>query len=92
MADRSQTAERPSTLDVCLRSSLSAHPERIARTALRCGLGDASVVCDALAETILEEHRGRGGKGAPTKLGRELAAIAKRCGDAVVTLSGITGS
>jgi hypothetical protein len=53
------------------------------RAALRCALGDAAALCDGLARQIAAENRGRGGKGAVTKRGLELEAIAKRCGDAI---------
>jgi hypothetical protein len=85
-SDESQTTPRPAEEDIILKSALSAHPERENRAALRCGLGDGATVCDLIAKRLLEEHRGRGGKGATTKLGRELAAIAKRCGDEIWAL------
>lgn len=69
--------------DRILRSTLAAHPTRSERVALRCALGDASVICDLLAQTILIEHYGRNGRGATTKLGKELFTVAKRCGDAI---------
>ena len=50
---------------------------------MRCALGDAAALCDAMARDIAAENRGRGGAGAVTKLGLELEAIAKRCGDAI---------
>lgn len=53
------------------------------RAALRCALGDAASICDGLARVIAAESRGRGGKGAVTKRGLELEAVAKRCGDAI---------
>lgn len=53
------------------------------RAAMRCALGDAASLCDVIVRDIASAHRGRGGKGAVTKLGNELAAIARRCGDEI---------
>jgi hypothetical protein len=64
-------------------SSCSIYTSREERVALRCALGDAAALCDALARDIAAENRGHGGKGPVTKLGLQLEAIAKRCGDAI---------
>jgi uncharacterized membrane protein len=61
--------------------SIRVHPARDARVGMRSGMLDAAALCDALAKVIENEHRGRGGK--VRKRGVELAAIAKRCGDAI---------
>ena len=53
------------------------------RSAMRCVLGDAAALLDALARDIAAENRGRNGKGAVTKLGLQLEEIAKRCADQV---------
>ena len=82
----SSSTGRPSEEDVILKSSLAAHPERENRAALRCGLGDAATICDLIAKRLLEEHKGYGGRGPTTKLGREMAAVAKRCGDEIWAL------
>lgn len=66
-----------------MASSTSIYREPEQRVGLRCGLGDAAALCDALEQAILEESRGHNGKGPPTKRGRELAAIDKRCGDEI---------
>ena len=69
-----------------LHSSMNVHRDRDARAALRCGMGDSATICDIIAKRLLAEHKGYGGKGPATKLGRELAAIAKRCGDEIWAL------
>ncbi len=53
------------------------------RAAIRCALGDAAALCDWLVKGIKAENRGHKGKGAVTKRGHELAAVAKRCADAI---------
>lgn len=60
--------------------SSGTHASQDGRAALRCGLGDASGICDILVRQIENEHRGKRGV---TKQGRELAAIAKRCADTI---------
>ena len=70
---------RARMLDVAMR----CYQSRDERAAMRGALGDGAGLCDAIVHDILAEHRGRSGKGPPTKQGRELAAIAKRCGDAL---------
>lgn len=64
-------------------SSTRIYRDPDTRTGIRCGLGDAAGLCDALEKQIMEEYRGRGGRGATTKEGRALAAVAKRCGDEI---------
>ena len=73
--------ERQARLDRLAQASCSTHHERIARAAMRCGLSDAAVICDTLAEQLLREHVGRNGR--TTKLGQALAAMAKLCGDEI---------
>ena len=70
------TAETPHPMDAMLRASLDAYPERTERAALRCGLSDASAICDIIARKLMEENRG-------SMRGQRLAAIAKRCGDEI---------
>lgn len=50
------------------------------RAALRCALGDAAHLCDALARDI--ENLGRRRK-TVNKKHQEMAAVARRCGDAI---------
>lgn len=66
-----------------LNMALDGYKTAGERAALRCALGDAAALCDGLAREIAAENRGRGGKGAVTKLGLKLEAIAKRCGDEI---------
>jgi hypothetical protein len=66
-----------------LPSTLRIYRTHAERVAIRCALGDAAALCDYLAGQIAIANRGRGGKGAVTKRGAELEAIAKRCGDAI---------
>lgn len=70
-------------VDRWLAHAMSAYSTSEGRAALRCALGDAAALCDGIARDIAAENRGRGGKGAVTKCGLELEAIAKRCGDAI---------
>lgn len=53
------------------------------RAAMRSAFGDAAALCDGLAREIAAANRGRNGKGAVTKLGLQLEAIAKQCGDEI---------
>jgi len=64
-------------------SSMRVHRTDDGRAAMRCALGDAAALCDAISRDIAAENRSRGGKGAVTKLGLQLAAVADRCGDAI---------
>lgn len=70
-------------VDRILASACRIYKEPDERAAMRGGMADAAALCDALVELILAENRGRGGKGPTTKHGQELAAVAKRCGDAI---------
>jgi len=54
--------------------------------AILCGIGDAAHLCDAIERDILKGGRTRDGNGAPSKHAREMAAAAKRCGDAIWAL------
>ena len=51
------------------------------RAAMRCGLSDASALCDILEREIKDKYVGRGGK--IKKIGMELSVIAKMCGDKI---------
>lgn len=66
-----------------LNMALDGYKTAGERAALRCALGDAAALCDGLAREIAAENRGRGGKGAVTKVGLKLESIAKRCGDEI---------
>lgn len=66
-----------------LNMALEGYKTMGERAALRCALGDAAALCDGLAREIASENRGRGGKGAVTKLGLRLEEIAKRCADEI---------
>lgn len=66
-----------------IESSTKTYTARSERAAMRCALGDASSFCDSYAKQIAEEHRGRKGKGATTKRGRELETIVRHCGDLI---------
>jgi len=69
-----------------LNMALDGYKSRNERAALRCALGDAAALCDGIARDIAAENRGRNSKGAVTKLGLKLEAIAKRCGDAILAM------
>lgn len=43
------------------------------RSAMRCALGDAAALCDAIAVDVTDEYRGRGG--VIKKHGQELAQV-----------------
>ena len=66
-----------------LNIALDTYKTAKERAAMRSAFGDAAALCDGLARDIADENRGRGGKGAVTKLGLKLEAIAKRCGDEI---------
>jgi hypothetical protein len=66
-----------------LNMALDGYKTARERAALRCALGDAAALCDGIAREIAAENRGRKGKGSVTKLGLQLEAIAKRCGDEI---------
>lgn len=69
-----------------IASSMRTYPEHTERAALRCAMGDAAHICDMLAAQMLEDTRGRGGKGAHTILGKQLSAAMKTCGDKIWAL------
>lgn len=69
-----------------VKVSVDTYPEPETLAALRCGMGDASGICDILIRQIEAEHTGKRGV---TKQGRELAAIAKRCGDRIWQARGL---
>ena len=48
--------------------------------ALRCALGDAALLCDVIAREMETNARGRRGQRLKAM---EMAAVAKRCGDAI---------
>lgn len=62
-------------------SSHRVYDERAERVAMRCALGDAAALCDAIARDLADENRKRGG--GVTKLGVLLALVATRCGNAI---------
>ena len=64
-----------------ITSSMRTYVKRKERAAMRCGLGDAAALCDAIARDLLAENGLS--RGQSTKLGQQLATIAKRCGDAI---------
>lgn len=71
-----------------LRGDLAAYRGREQRAAMRAVLGDATALCEVIAKRIEQENRGRKGRGRKgrgpiTKHGRELAAIAMCCADAI---------
>ena len=73
---------RDDEMDAVLKASLVAHKTRSSRAALRCGLGDATIICDLIAKQVEDNHRRKPG-GVIKKEGVLLAAIVKRCGDAI---------
>lgn len=66
-----------------LQSTLSLYPTPKERGALRCALGDAAVVLDAMAKDVADEHRVRG---RVTKHGQELAVTITLAANAVWTM------
>lgn len=66
-----------------VQAAMSIYQSRPERAAMRCALGDAAGLCDALARAIEADNKGNHGKGAITKQGQDRAAIARRCGDAI---------
>lgn len=77
MSETNEAATVARLLDVSLRQC----PTTDERAAMRSGMGDAAALCDVLERIVLEVNLDYRGK--PTKRGRELAAVAKRCGDAI---------
>lgn len=61
-------------------SSMVTYASQKERAALRCALGDAAHLCDAVARDIESRFRRRK---TVTKAGQEMATIAKMCGDAI---------
>jgi hypothetical protein len=70
--------EQSSDDERILASSLSIYTSRDQRAAMRGGMSDAAALCDVIARQIVIENTSRG---ALTKLGKQLEAVAKRCGD-----------
>jgi hypothetical protein len=66
-----------------LRMALSIYKEPNERAAMRCALGDASALCDAIATDIGHQYRSRG---RVTKKGRELALVVTRAADAIFAM------
>lgn len=66
--------------------SCQTYREHRERAALRCALGDAAALCDALARAIEKDHRTRNGKGPVSKLGKLRASVAKACGDQIFAM------
>lgn len=60
---------------------LDAYRTRRERAALRCALGDAAHLCDALARKVRDEYRGRGG--AVKKPGHDIAVWIERAGNEI---------
>lgn len=73
-------------MDVLAEYAMRTYRTPEERAALRCALSDAASLCDTLTKDIAAENRGNHGRGATTKRGRELAAVAKRCGDTIWAL------
>ena len=59
-------------------SAMTHYPESLG--ALRCALGDAAALCDALSDEIIEEGTSRGHI---KKRAQEDAALVKRCADLI---------
>ena len=59
-----------------LAASLQMYPQRDRRVGMRSGMNDAAVLCDLIAGQILQSGR-------KSRRRSELAAVAKRCGDAI---------
>lgn len=68
-----QLAARP------LATSLRIYPERTYRIGMRSALMDAATLCDLIAEQITLSGRS-------SKDRRASAAVAKRCGDAIMAM------
>lgn len=75
LLDRMAEAEKQ-----ILDSSLRVYQARAERVAMRCALGDAAALCDALAAQIGREHRYHG---RIKKEGLALAAAVTRAADAI---------
>lgn len=73
-------------------SATSRYRGRDERTAMRCALGDAATLCDRLSEAIAGENKGYHGRGPTTKVGQQLSAVAKRCGDAIWAMRALVGT
>jgi hypothetical protein len=67
--------------DKILASSLQSYKTREERAALRCALGDAAALCDAINRDIRAEHKTK--REAISKRGLELSEVARKCGDAI---------
>lgn len=79
MENKPQTTQE--RIDALIVPSLTTHFGTAPRAAMRCGLSDASAICDILERDFLAEYTTKSGY--IKKRGRELAAIAKRCGDQI---------
>lgn len=79
MVDVHRTLEGRSSM--IAERAMETYRVREERSALRCALGDATAICDILTKIIEDEHRVRGKR--ISKRGQEMAAVAKRCGDAI---------
>lgn len=62
-------------------NAMKTYPDGFAP--LRCALGDASAICDALAEEIITEGTSRGHI---KKRAQEDAALVKRCADLICAM------
>lgn len=67
------------------------YDQRGERAALRCALGDAAGICDAMAREIETTHRTRNGKGPVSANGQNLAAIVRVCGDRIFAARDLIG-
>lgn len=66
--------------DKLAEAAMKAHPSHDARSALRCALGDASALIDAMATEVLSENTVRS---YVKKRAREDALLLKRAADAI---------
>jgi hypothetical protein len=73
--------DAPALAKAMVSATVRVYVSRDERAAIRCALGDAAHLCDAIVADILKETATKHGK--ETERGRQLAAIAKRCGDAI---------
>ena len=79
----SARSERIAEVEAVFLEYLSRHhPTQQERGAVRCGLGDAAVICDLMAEAIRKSNPGRK-KGSTSQTGEALADVAKQCGNAI---------
>lgn len=63
-------------------SSMAAYRDPFQRGALRCGMGDAALLCDVVAREALAKHT-EPDSGRITAEGERIAQTARDCGDAI---------